>query len=391
MGMMIVTIVRMKRVLVYSLLLIAVHFQLQARERAEGENDNDTKLSKTVTRSFYIADDGHVSITNKYGPIVIDTWDEDSVSLKIQITVWGKNDKNVDKLMARVDFDFDQKGKYLTLKTVLDRGSGFFTELWNNIGDYSKTLLSQNKLKIEYTVLLPSTVGLDITNKFGDVYFQDYRGKLEVNLSHGNIRANNLYNYFDLDLSFGTASIKNISNGNLVLKATESDFDEIGTCTIESSSSEIIISMVDNLRMDSRSDRKFIVRNAKDISGTANFSKIVIESFQDDLRLSLSYGEIHIGKLRPGFSSLDLEGKTTEITLEFEEDNYLDFEYNGKEDKIIIPLDQGKLEKKYIDDKDNLIALKGFLGNKGNKGNKSTIPGKVSVSTRNGEVLLIFD
>lgn len=149
--------------------------------------------------------------------------------------------------------------------------------------------------------------------------------------------------------------------------------------------------MVDNLRMDSRSDRKFIVRNGKDISGTANFSKIVIESFQDDLRLSLSYGEIHIGKLQPGFSSLNLEGKTTEITLEFDEDNYLDFEYNGKEDKIIIPLDQGKLEKKYIDDKDNLIVLKGFLGNKGNKGNKSTIPGKVSVSTRNGKVLLIFD
>ena len=149
---------------------------------------------------------------------------------------------------------------------------------------------------------------------------------------------------------------KNISKGNLVLKATESDFDEIGTCTIESSSSEIIISMVDNLRMDSRSDRKFIVRNGNDISGTANFSKIIIESFQNDLRLSLSYGEIHIGNLRPGFSSLDLEGKTTEITLEFEEDNYLDFEYNGKEDKIIIPLDQGKLEKKYIDD--NAAVLK---------------------------------
>ncbi len=112
---------RMRKVLAFSTLLIGLITGYALG--AVGGGKEDTSLSKTITKSFLVPKDGSIRIVNKYGPIVINTWDKDSLNLKIVITAWGKNDKNVDRMMSRVDFDFNQSSRYLELKTVLDRSS----------------------------------------------------------------------------------------------------------------------------------------------------------------------------------------------------------------------------------------------------------------------------
>ena len=373
---------KMKKYLIYNLTVL---IGLLALLPASAHPKDDTKLTKTITREFNVPADGHVTIINKYGPIQINTWDYDSVYVKIEITAFGKNDKSVNKIMDRVDFDFDQNNKYLELATVLDRSSGFFTEIWNNIGDYSKTLLSQNQLKIEYTVFMPSTSDLNITNKFGDIYLEDYIGDLEVELSHGNIRAGKIVSRFDLDLSFGNVDVKSIHDADLVLKAVEADFSEIQSGRIQSSSSEIIIDEIHNLRIDSRSDRKFQIRRAGSISGTGSFSKIRIETFENDLKLDLNYGTFDITALNPGFSRIDLKGKTTEITLDFAEGNYLDFEFVGNENKLYVSRGESGLNKEYIDSSEKTVRINGFLGT------KNASPAKVIVKAESGEVNVKID
>jgi hypothetical protein len=288
----------------------------------------------------------------------------------------------VEKMMGRVDFDFNQSAHYLDLKTVLDRSSGFFAEVWNNIGDYSKTLLNQNKLKIEYTVFIPEGSDLEIENKFGDIYLQDYSGKLKINLSHGNIHASRL-TQLRMDLSFGNANIKSIRDAFLILKATECDFAVIGNGDISSSSSEIFIEEVTFLKIDSRSDRRFSVTEAAEIQGTSNFSKIVIGSITDDIRMEFSYGELKMGRVGPGFSSIDIRGKNTPISIQFESDVKARLYLEGREDRIkLIGIDG--LNKKYLEDNDNTVSLSGNTSGNGNQGS-------VSVRSSNGEIEIKFD
>ncbi len=372
----------MKRYLAYSLVGV---FWLATILPVAAHPKDDTKLTKTITRDFQIPRDGHVTIVNKYGPIIINTWDKDSVHVTIEVTAFGKNDKSVNKIMDRVDIDFSHNNPYLTIATVLDRSSGFFTELWNNIGDYSKTLLSQNQLKIEYTVFVPSSNDLDLSNKFGDIYIEDYSGNLEILLSHGNFRAGALAGELDLDLSFGNADIKSVDEADLTLKATESEFGIIGDATIHSSSSEIFIEEIQNLRIDSRSDRRLFVKNAHSIRGSASFSKIQVDSFKEDLKLELNYGSFNLNKLEPGFSRIDLRGKTTEITLDFTHGNYLDFEYIGKENKLFISQGGNNLETEYIDASEKKVRVNGLLGTKNQN------PAKVIVRTESGEVNVKID
>jgi len=366
---------RMKKVLVYSLILIGL--SISAFAGVGGKND--TKMSKTVTKVFAVPENGHVRIVNKYGPIQINTWNIDSVKVEITITAWGKNDKSVEKMMRRVDFDFIQSSRYLELRTVLDRSSGFFAEVWNNIGDYSKTLLSQNKLKIEYKVYLPDNLDLEIENKFGDIYFQDYSGKLRIKQSHGNIRASK-FSQLDLDLSFGSADIKSIKDGVLNLKGTECFFHYIENGKITSSSSEVRISEASYLKIDSRSDRKFIIERVEDIRGTSIFSKIEIYQVKDDLRLELNYGELQMGKIASGFSSIDVTSKNTPITIEFEKEASFSLEVQGREDRIVVP---GKMKKTYMNEKDNMVTIKGNIGN--------SPSGKVKIRSGNGDVEIIIE
>ncbi len=366
----------MKKVLVYSILFFGLSLCAFS-----GEKD-DTKLSKTVTKSFAVPPNGNVRIVNKYGNVVINTWNEDSVKAEIKITVWGKNDKNVEKLMRRVDFDFIQSTRYLELITVLDRSSGFFAEVWNNIGDYSKTLLNQNKLKIEYIVYIPEHLDLEIDNKFGDIYFQEYKGKLRITLAHGNIRATK-FSELDLDLSFGNADIKSIRDGIFHLKGTECFFPSIGNGQVASSSSEIRIGEISFLKMSSKSDRKFIVEKADEIQGSSNFSKIEIGQVSDDARIEMNYGELQIGPIESGFNSIDITGKNTPISIEFHKGVSFDLEVQGKEDRITLP-NQEKLEKSYQNDNDNLVTFTGRVGSSSNQGSVKIISG-------NGDIKIIID
>lgn len=371
---------RMRKVLAFSTMLIG--FVAGYTHGGVGGGKEDTSLSKTITKSFLVPKEGSIRIVNKYGPIVINTWNKDSLNLKIVITAWGKSSKNVDKMMSRVDFDFNQSSRYLELKTVLDRSSGFFAEIWNNIGDYSKTLLSQNKLKIEYTITMPEGLDLEIENKFGDIYFQDYSGKLKINLSHGNIHAARL-SQLQMGLSFGNANIKSIRDADLTLKATECDFLVIGSGEISSSSSEILISEAGFLKIDSRSDRRFVVRKADEIQGTSTFSKIVIGSIADDFRMDFSYGDLKMGPVISGFSSIDIRGSNTPISIEFDKDVSTFLYLEGREDRIKLFGIDG-LEKKYLKENENIISLSGNTAH-------GTIIGSVRVRSGNAEIELMFD
>jgi len=126
---------------------------------------------KTVSRKFKVPHTVNVNLINKYGPVIVNTWDVDSVKIDIEVTAYGKTSSEAYKILDRVDFDFFYNRDFLKIETVLDRKAGFFKELWRDIGDYSKTLLSKTKMRIEIEIYIPAYSNLTIENKFGDIYF----------------------------------------------------------------------------------------------------------------------------------------------------------------------------------------------------------------------------
>ncbi len=342
-----------------------------------------SERTRTVERSFKVPGNVNIELTNKYGPVVINTWDNDSVKIKVDITAFGKNLNQATKTINRIDIDFNNNGDFLTIESVFDRSSGFFKELWNNIGDYSQTLLSRNKLRIEYEVYVPSFANLDIENKFGDVYLSEMSGRVNVDLSHGNLRANNLNNSTTININFGDATIKSIDNGVLIPKVANVTVQRVGRIDIESSSSTVHIKQANRIKMSSVSDKGFRIDDVRTVTGKSNFSKITIGSLTGSADLNMNYGEININNVRYDFSRIDLTGKSTDMRLTFHDQSYLAVDLETKEDRMDIPR-TGQMQREYIDDKEKYISVTGFMGIKSQK------PGALKVDSFNGDLEIRF-
>ena len=98
----------MKRNLQFKIYLVLMALLICHDTRAQ-----ETKLSKSIDKTFEVSDRLDLEITNKYGNVIIDTSPRNEVSLKIEILAFGKDENAAEKLMDRVEFDFKQSSDSL--------------------------------------------------------------------------------------------------------------------------------------------------------------------------------------------------------------------------------------------------------------------------------------
>ncbi|TRX49317.1 hypothetical protein FNH22_27205 [Fulvivirga sp. M361] len=363
--------------LVFSCLLVLGTVSLYAVAKP----DVDTKLSKSVDRSFSVSSNANFTLINKYGQVVINTWDKDSIKVNAKITAFGKDYSDANKLLDRVDIDFRQTGSYVTVTTLLDRKSGFFKELWNNISDYSKTLLSKTKLEIDYEIYMPATINLELQNKFGDLYLAEMYGKCDINIMHGNMRANRFHGVSSVEVAYGDIKIKELSSGVLTLKTVEGELLEAGNIELRSSTSHLTIKKVDKLELDSRNDKSLRIKEVNRLMGKSLFSKIEVERLVKNADLDMNYGQIDFEGIPFSFSRIRLDGKYTDISLMFDPDSYITVDITAKTEQLNIPEVRGDIQKEYLDKK-KVIHVTGSIGEKNN------YPGYVEINSSGGEVAL---
>ncbi|MEO1052033.1 MAG: hypothetical protein AAFX87_15480 [Bacteroidota bacterium] len=351
---------------------------------AKPGNDEDTKLTKTITKGFVLPKNGSVELKNKYGQIVVNNSEDDSVRVSILVTAFGKDYSSANKILSRVDFDFDQTNQYITIETLLDRKSGFIKEVWNNIGDASKALLSKNKLEVDYEIYIPKWAQLNLENKFGDVYLHERDGPCEITVSHGNLRANAFNARANIEASFGDVKIKYLKSGNLTLKAAEADIQKIGEVDMKSSSSEIRVKEAIELKVDSRSDKLLRIGKINRLSGKGLFSKITVERLDRSIDMDMNYGEIESSEVVFNFSRIDISGRSTDIQLYFEDQSYVELDIEAKQEDLSLPVERSDVNTSYLDDKGKYVKVTGNIGTKNN------YPGRVTIKAQGGDVDINF-
>ena len=82
----------MKRYRQYKLYLLLLTLLI-----SHGIKAQETKLAKSIDKEFKVAPNASLEITNKYGNVIIETWQENKISLKIEILAYGKDDNAAEK------------------------------------------------------------------------------------------------------------------------------------------------------------------------------------------------------------------------------------------------------------------------------------------------------
>jgi hypothetical protein len=338
--------------LVFSLVLL---FGLHASVLVFGQT---VEKSKTLSRSFALGSDTEIEISNKYGNIHLITWKKDSVRFEIELKVKGPKQSKVDKTFNYINFNFQSTKYYIIVQTVFE-GSSF----WNDVSDLTGTVFSSNtKTTINYTVYLPADALLKIVNKYGNIYATDHSGKVDIELSNGDLKAHHFSGNTTISTEFGNSSIAKIDEGKLNISYGELYLDVAGNLQLETKSSEIHLTAANKLQIDSKRD-KYFIQEVNSLSGSSYFSRIAIQQINHSISFNTKYGDVDIKGYSDDFVTFKMKTHDTDLTLHFTDDKQYELKMvvDG-ETQVYYSSDITNIKSKDLNDKEKHIEVDCVVG-----------------------------
>jgi hypothetical protein len=321
------------------------------------------QISKVIEKSFAVTSSITIDINNKYGQVIINPWDKDSVFFTVKVTARDKKYDALDKQLDRVEIDVDKARGYLKVETIFDRKSSTFREFINSVGDYSKALLSKSQISVDYEISVPRSAVLFVNNKFGDVFIGNHTGKFNLDLSQGDFRANKIEGAANITAGFGNVRIKEMRDAILDLKAAEVEIQKGSNLSIESSSSTINISNCSTIKIDSKNDKTVRLRNIENVNGQGNFTNIEITQLKNYLDMDMNYGGLNIEQIYSDFRKIRLTARSSDLQLHIPYDSYTEVDITGRSEEIHLPMGaREKMNEIFVDDKEKRVNYSGFLG-----------------------------
>ncbi|MEM9337476.1 MAG: hypothetical protein AAGA66_02025 [Bacteroidota bacterium] len=354
------------RINVVLLAIVFSPFVLTAQVRAE----------KDYERTFFAPEDARVEVISKYGEVIVQTWELDSIRFKILVKAEGKNSSTIRKSMDKVDVRFRKVGSMISAVTQVSSGNGFLSNIMNEV---EGVVGSNNKLEVNYEVWVPENVDLSVENKFGDVFLADLKGRVNLNVSHGDIKASHIDQELVLTHSFGKSSFATLSDGSVTLRGVDMKIEKARRLDFESGSSEIFIDEADDVRFNSRND-EILISRVKDLSSRGSFTDLSVKYLERSASLNFSYGDIHFSQIDQDFSLMEITGKSTDIDLVLNQASFIKANIKGPEDRMILPNSMLLMNKEQLDE--GIIKLTGEVGN------TNTRYGQLTIEAEKGELII---
>ncbi len=314
--------------------------------------------TRELVKRFAVSPETQIEIANKYGKIEVNTWDKDSAVFEISIRVEEKKLSKLEEAIRNIEFDITDSQNYLIVRTEVEKN---LSGLAKEIKRFKETLLSSDgNMQVDYTVWIPDSNRLKIENKYGDVYIGDYKGEVSIDLSNGNLKANNFEKDFELVLNFGDATINAINNGRLDCNFSELYLKKAASLRINSRSTEFDIQEINDLNADSRRDQ-YKIQQIDLLDVKSSFSTFRVNELSDRVNIRAEYGDLEVDHISDDFSNIFVQTKSTDISLYFPPEINFDFEISHSKAELSLS-DKVTTKSEEVSEDEKTTTIKGSYG-----------------------------
>jgi hypothetical protein len=326
--------------------------------------------SKTVNKGYAINKFTKVEITNKYGEVKILESKVDSAVFEIKVYAETTSPEKLDEIIKSIDFKFNNTNYYLTAETVFESDKSLFSDL-KKLSEM--VISSENVIKVDYTIYLPSYIDVKIDNKFGDIYIENLKKELTVTLQNGNFKADNLEGNCILDFNFcNNVVLNNILSGKINIDYSEVKIKNAEQLNIISKSTEVEIENINILNIDSKRD-KYKIQKINYLYGETYFTDFDVDELSEEISLNLKYGEIEMEKILSTFSLIDFTSIYTDIVLKLETGSSYIIDLTNADAELDLDEKISKLEEKILENGSTNIY--GTIGSSGKSKIKLNLQG----------------
>lgn len=335
--------------------------------------DSRKDYTKTIKKEFSIKKDGAVEIDNKFGKVVINTWEKNSVKIAVTVIVRADSEKEAQPLFERIAINFSNGRDFVKAKTEIEaKKSGWWGwGGWNNNNDYA----------INYDVYMPETIELDLTNEHGETIIAQLSGDASVDIAHGNITADGFMGELDLesahsrgtiiaakilkaDLSHSNIRFKDVEESDLETAHCNIDIDNIKILRLDSRHTNFELGEIDDLRADSRHD-DFEIEFINNVYTEGSHTQFDIAKVGKSIDFDFSHGGASIDHLATGFEEVTLHGSHADYRIRVADNATYTLDVQGNHAGIQYPRE---MDVTYEKDSNSQKEVKGRLGSSNSKG-----------------------
>ena len=302
------------------------------------------QVEKSINREFNIQSNGLLGINNRYGSIDIAIGEGNKVKMDILITVEAPSTKKAQEAMDRISIEFDEGTNRVQATTEIESSSSWSTWFDNDNVD----------IEINYTVLAPVDVYLDLVNKYGDIYVETTNRDLKIDLGYGDIRLGDINAKLSLDMAYSEGTTSRIQDGDLDLSYSDLAMEDaqsvnldmkytdlvMGSATrlkVVSSYSDLHGKDVDEVMYSGKYDDLYFER-VKTIDVESGYSGMEIEGLSQSGNFEMRYGDLRVDNIGNQFTKLNINTSYTGVELRFAggtsytidaQNNYCDIQHDG--------------------------------------------------------------
>jgi hypothetical protein len=259
--------------------------------------------TRKISKSFNIRADTEIEVSNKFGNVIINRWDKNVLDLKVKIEARGKSASKTQEILDEIEID------------ISDRISSGSLTIETEIGN----IRSNSSFSIHYEITMPDTNPLSLSNSFGNVFMGSYKGKLNVEVKHGQFQAEDLDEAnIHISFSYARCEIESLKSGKLDLGHSKMMVEDMGDVEITTQFSELDIENAGSISLDAKHG-KFEIENIKSFQGDIQFAGLNIENLEESIILETSHGNgIYIEKVSRGFKKIEIDGEFSSIDITLE-------------------------------------------------------------------------
>jgi hypothetical protein len=331
---------------------------------APGDARAHDDYTKVIKKEYTVNPDAQVILENKFGQIHCNNWDKNMVSIEIRITVTASSQESANKSLGLVDIVSSGNSTQVEARTVFGQ-EGFS---------------GNSKINVDYTVNMPVTVNLNLTNKFGDVFLNDLSGKGNLTIAYGNMEVNKLLNTDNvIDIKFGKCTMQYITGAMVSMKYSEMKVEYAGSLFIDSKFSDFRGNKILSLAIGFEGG-KLEVENSSAITGKSKFADLSISHLNKKLDLDIQYGTCDVSQIAADFTLISIINKYGDVKVAISSGASYTLDADLKFCDLDFPEDQATLTQKITTN-----TSKSFRATVGKKTNPEA---KVIVRSEFGNVSL---
>lgn len=354
----------MKTLIRFNLLLLLGFLLTQpASLRASHE------VVKDIHKEFRIPADGRLLVDNRYGDVDVAIGPAGKLSIQVKITSEASSESKARENLERVSIDFTEGINRVEARTTLASGSGWGSWWGNN----------NAKIRIDYKVLVPADVFLELSNKYGSIFVETTQRAARIAIGYGEVRCGDINADLELEMSYSKGNLSRIQDGKLKLSYSELDMEDVANLDLDMKYTDVTMGSGERVRWTSAygdlkaqtiTDLQYTGKyddlsldKAGSLRVETGYAGITIGALEREGIFDMKYGDIRIDRIHRGFSDIRLNTSYTGVKLGFESGASFSLDV----DNHYCDVDQANLQVNERIQKSGSLVLKGARGSGGGR------------------------